>query len=318
MNERRWFLACAIVVLAACGDPDPVTPGDDGGTTDDGGTPPTDGGGPVNPPLAMADTDGDPENGTEAPADFACVGTATAPTGGAAVNTTAHFYDFQTNTTDVAAVPVQIFTNNLVTTGCAAPDCVASTTDASGDTTFSAAAEGWVAYRVPMNDRYFTTIGYNRAVPATADGTIGLPVVATLTVNSILALLRRSRVPTTSVVAGTITDCDGNTVSGAQLRVYQGGSQLPPGAGMMDFFVGYIEGGLPDRAATYTFPDGIYASANVPASTSPTRVELWAVIEEGADPVRVACEAIVAEADAISIISAGPTRNDYPSGHPCE
>lgn len=314
MNERRWLVACAVVALSACGDNGGG--GTDSGVADSGG-----GGsdaGALMLPRAMADTDGNAENGTEAPANFACLGTPTAPTAGAAIDFTANFYSFGA-TDPVPDAPVQIFTTNVVGPTCAAPDCATYTTDASGNATITAPASAWLAYRVPATGDFVDTIGYNRDAPAAATDTLDLPVVSMMTLGFIPALFFRTRVPGTGVVSGNLSDCDGNTVEGAQLHLFRGGTEIQPGSGMTDFFVGYFNAatGLPSRTAKWTDADGIYASANVEATTDLVRVEVWAVLTEGGEPERVACEAIQVAADAVSIISAGPTRGDYPAGHPC-
>jgi hypothetical protein len=291
----------AAMALSACG----------------GGTVMPDAGPPLILPAAMADTDGDPENGAEAAANFGCVGTRSAPAAGAVGTFTGHFYDFQTDTTNVTAAMVEVYSDNVVAGSCGA-GCMAYTTDAAGDAQIMLAQDAWFAYRVASNGTYVTTIGYNRGAPA-AGGTIQLPVVAQTTLNFIPMLYRRTRVPGTGVVAGELTDCDGNSVEGAIVRLFRDGVEVIPGTGMMDYFAGYFgeATGLPDARADNTTANGLYAAANVAATTDLVRIELWATETEGGSPMRVACEAIQVAADAVSVISVGPTRGDYPAGHPC-
>lgn len=289
-------------LLAACGSSTPMMP---------------DAGPPL--PVAMVDTDMDDME--DAMADFSCLGMRTAPAAGAAGEFTAHVHDFQGGTdTPTPMVELQVFPDNLVAAACEGT-CVTSMTDANGDTMVTAPADGWFAYRVPSpaDDDPVTTIGYNRAAPA-AGGTVNLPTVSLAVIGLIPSLFMRTRVVGTGVVSGSLSDCMGRGVRGARLRLFRSGEgEIMPGPGRMDFFVGYFSAasGLPSSRATFTDVDGIYASANVAATTDLVRVEVWAVLTEGGEEERVACEAIQVAADAVTIISVGPTRNDYPAGHPC-
>lgn len=307
MNERGSILVAA-VLLAACGGGGTMSMSSDSG--------------PPAPalPVAMVDTTEPPDRTADGPADFSCMGARTAPMPGAPVSFTAHAHDLQGGVAmGTAMVEVQFFANNLVSTPCAG-SCTSMTTNDMGNAMFMAAEDAWFAYRIPSptGGNPVTTIGYNRQVPGMGE-TVNLPTVSTTVIGLIPTLYMRSRVPGTGVVSGTLADCNGRTVRGARLRLFRGGSEIIPGAAMTDFFVGYFSAAtrLPDARATFSDVDGVFASANVAASTDPVRIELWAVLSEGSAEQRVGCEAIQVEADAVSIVAVGPTRSDYPAGHPC-
>jgi hypothetical protein len=119
------------------------------------------------------------------------------------------------------------------------------------------------------------------------------------------------------------------------------------------FFSG--DGATPDAGATYTAIDGLYVVLNVPPQVhgEVVRLEAWSypsapaaavaacagyatMAQCNADtanscswqanamacstvgtPVRIGCEAAQAFPDGVSIVNIGPTRSDYPAGHPC-
>lgn len=295
--RERLILACAVTLLGACSSPDPTPMGDDAG-----------------PPIPVA------------VGDFSCVGTRTAPAGGDTAAFNAHVYDFQGGaSTNVANIGVQIFPDNQITADCTGT-CQDLTTDASGELTgVMAPAGGWFAYRVEAGatgggSSPVLTVGYNRIAPA-AGGMINLPSVSSMTIGFIPSLYRRMRLPGTAIVSGSVVDCsaDGGTeVENAVLRLFRGDAEIIPGPSSTDFFIGYFNGsGLPSATRQYTNTDGIYAAANVEASAEPVRAEIWARTEEGADMRPIACEEIEVFADAVTIISVGPLRNDYEPGSGC-
>lgn len=302
MNERRWLVACAIVVLAGC---------DNGTTTADSGPVGTDAQVAM---LPLATT-------AEGPADFTCLGTETMPAPGEAVDFMAHLYDFQSGPTSaVPSIGVDIFPDNLVVPGCTGT-CTTLMSNATGDLTINAPTNGWFAYRIAAGTGTgpttpVLTIGYNRTAPG-AGGTITLPSVSSQTIGFIPSLYRRMRLPGTGIVTGNVSDCGGDTVEGAILRVFRGDTEVLPGPAQTDFFIGYFNGSVPAATRRFTDPGGIYAAANIDPTDDPVRVEIYAVIAEGAEPTLVACEEVRMFPDAVTIISVGPVRNDYPAGSGC-
>lgn len=298
MRERLSFLACAMVILAGCGD-------DDGGGTDAG--------------MVGSDAGAMPA----LTGNWECLGTRTAPTPGSEVSFGAHVYDFQGGeSSNVANIGMQVFPDNAITADCTGT-CQDFTTDATGNVTGIMAPEGgWFAYRVEAGTGSggttpVLTVGYNRVAPA-ASGTVQLPSVSSMTIGFIPSLYRRMRLTGTAIISGSLTDCAGDEVSNAVLRVFRGDTQIQPGPAQTDFFVGYFNGsGLPSATRQYTNTDGIYAAANVEASAEPVRIELWGALEEGGELQRVACEEFQVFADAVSIVSVGPLRSDYAAGSGC-
>ncbi|WP_236606903.1 hypothetical protein [Sandaracinus amylolyticus] len=269
----------------------------------------------------------DPDAGPPPPAltgDLSCVGTRTAPTGGAASTFTGHVYDFQSGeASSVGGVAVDYFPDNVVSEACAGT-CVTNTPGADGNVAGLTGMEGaWFAYRVAAGTGSggsvpVLTVGYNRQVPATG-GTAQLPSVSSMTIGFIPSLYRRMRLPGTAIVSGSFTDCAGAPVGNAVVRVFRGSTEIAPGANPTDFFAGYFGNTrLPDATRTTTNPmNGLFAAANAEATTDPIRVELWGSRTEGAAAERVACEEIQVFADGVTIVTLGPLRNDYAAGSPC-
>jgi hypothetical protein len=311
------LLGLAALVLAACGN---NNMGTDSGPPDTGAIE-MDSGPPAPRAAAATAVGADSMIGTsdDVLADFSCMGTAMAPTGGADATFTANIADFMTGAA-VDMIDVDIFPDNVVTDGCSGT-CVRMTSDAMGNLPGTAPAGGWMAYRVAAGGMApgdpVLTIGYNRVVPMMG-GMIELPAVSNATIGAIPAIYRRTRLPGTAIVSGSITDCAGDEVANARLRVFRGATEVLPGPAMTDFFVGYfngMSGPSPSRVTTHV--DGIYAAANLDPAGGPVRVELWApIVVDGAE-MRLACEEIRVFANAVTIISVGPARGDYPAGHGC-
>jgi hypothetical protein len=271
---------------------------------------------------AAVDTNGD--RMPDGPPDLSCLGMRTRPMEGDRVSFTAHIYDFQSgeSSTVSEAVDVDIFPDNVVTDDCSG-SCIRGNTGTSGDVMASGPQGGWFAYRVHAGTGTapttpVLTIGYNRIVPAEG-ARINLPSVSSMTIGFIPSLFRRTRLPGTAIVSGSVTDCMGRGIMNAVLRVYRGDTELRTGPNPTDFFIGYFnDANVPDPRRTVTNLNGLYAAANVDfVPDMPIRIELWAVLEEGGELRRIACEEVRVFADAVTIISVGPTRSDYPAGSRC-
>jgi hypothetical protein len=301
------FLAGAIVMLAGCGN-------NSSASTDSG---PPDAGVPLPPPASVLD------GADMVPADLSCRDMRTRPAGGATVTFTAHIYDFQSGPDSTVAEPVDvdIFPDNVVTPDCTGM-CMRANAGMTGDIMAMGPEGGWFAYRVHMGSGErptspVLTVGYNRVVP-TAGGRIALPSVSSMTIGFIPSLYSRRRVPGTAIVSGSLSDCEGRAIANAVLRLYRGDTLLQPGPNPDDYFIGYFNGAsLPDRRRQYTNTDGIYAAANVDPGTEPLRIELWAVLGDSDTLERIACEEVQVFADAVTIVSVGPERGDYPPGSRC-
>ena len=311
MTGRRLALGCAIGIALVAGCNNTST-----GT--DSGTPGTDSGGMTGLPVVSVGSSTMPMA-----ADLSCLGMRTAPMAGDPAAATVTVHDFQFAMNAIANAQVNLFPDNQITDGCTGT-CIAAMTDASGALMATMPAGGWFAYRIGAgatsgSSTTVLTVAYNRTAPA-AGGTIDLPSVSLSTIGLIPTLFMRTRVAGRGIVSGSIVDCAGEEIRGAEVHMFNGDTEIVGGPGAMDTFFGYFNGSrLPAATAVYTNYDGIFAGANVnvPDAGSPIRVELRGVTEEGGDPVLLACEEIEIFADAVSIISVGPLRSDYAADHGC-
>lgn len=262
------------------------------------------------------------------PADLACVGTATAPAGGDLIPLTMTLLSFgqddRAADTRVCFCPDNVLSPEAIAgTGCGA--CQDGTSDASGELSVMARAGGWYAYRVfahmgpTSRTTFLDSAQVNETAPTTGGATIDGNAVSALTANTIPAAELIARTPGTTTIAGRVLDCDG-PIRGAIIRAFHAdGTEIPEGVNVGDPHYRFFNGTeSPDANATFTAGDGLYIVANVtPASAGELiRVETWANVD-GVD-ARIGCEAISIFANGISIVNPGPTRSDYPAGHPCE
>ena len=301
------------LATTACG-------GGGGGT--DASTPSDTGSGSTLPPPTQ-------DLGTT-PADFACVGTATAPVGGELIPVTMTLLSFgqddRAADTRVCFCPDNVLSPEAIAgTGCGV--CQDATSDVDGELSVMARAGGWYAYRVfrhgvpggTSRTTFLDSAQVNETAPMTAGGTVDGNAVSALTANTIPAAELIARTPGTTTIAGRVQDCDG-PIRGAIVRAFHAdGTRIPEGVNVGDPHYRFFNGTeMPDANATFTAGDGLYIVANiVPASVGEViRVETWANVD-GVD-AQIGCEAISIFPDGISIVNPGPTRSDYPAGHPCE
>lgn len=309
-----------------------------GGTTTppDAGPPPTDGGGGhVFPTLPRA-TNGTPAMPEASLANYDCVGTRTAPTPGANVSYTFELRGFGSGDA-VANARVFFFPDNVPqTVDCtsASPTCTGScitfTTDSSGNGSVMGPASAWYAYSIcprpgaTMASTYVDSLQINESAPAAGGTAVEGNAVSVSTLNLIPAAFGFTRVPDSAIVAGEISDCDGDQVRGGYVRLFDAsGAELLSVPDVNDApHIQYFDGNEnPDGSTTFSQVDGLYAAANIPAPASgfaAVRAEAYAVIEDGGAPVLVSCESVGVYADGVSIVNLGPLRSDYPAGHPCE
>jgi hypothetical protein len=321
-DEARWFLKVALMGLAlsACNNPPAPTDANHMGTDGGGGD-----SGPVLPtlPAAMA---------SSGAAMVSCVGTATQPTAGANVAITLDLIAFgqhgdRAPNTRVCFCPDNVIDDAALTMtgGCGA--CQDVMTDGSGHASVMARANGWYGYRVfghhgaTPGTTFLDSIQINEQAPASAGGTVQGNAVTVLTENLILAAELLELVPGTTTIAGRIDDCGGNEVSNAIVRAFHAdGSEIIAGEETTSQRFQYFDGAEnPDASGTYTNTDGLYVVVNVPTTSGERiRVEAWGYTGTGTGtPTRIGCEAVEAFPDGVSIVNIGPTRNDYPVGHPC-
>jgi hypothetical protein len=288
------------------------------------------------------------------PAMLSCVGHQTAPTPGGSVSFTLNLLSFGENgdhapNTNVCFCAGNVFAPQslaALSTGQCGTGCMFVTTDASGHATVSGMANGWYAYRVfatmpagpTARTTFLDSIQINEPTPAASGATVDGNAVSALIANVVSQAELIPRTPATTTFAGRVRDCHGDNVQGAIVRAFHAdGTEIiedpngPTSAPHYRFFSG--DGSTPDSGATNTAIDGLYVGLNVPpcshpaatgmlcptGSTELVRLEAWAYT--GTDPmgtaVRIGCEAAQAFPDGVSIVNIGPTRSDYPAGHPC-
>lgn len=307
----------SIALAIGCGG-SPSSP-DSGTITGDGGT--------SFPPGIPTLTTGTMAMPAAAPADYACRGTSTEPTAGEDIDITMNLLFFG-DATPARNVHAWFFPDNVVRDTCDPAVCqdITSSMD-TGIAPVSARANGWYAYRVfarpgaTPGATVVDSVQYNEPAPAAAGGSIDGNAVSLQTVNLIPAVLGFPRQPGTSLMAGTVIDCEGDLVVGALIRVFSGDTEIAEGPANPDPHYRYFNGdSTPDGEALWTNADGLFAAVNIPVpddATSQLRIEAWGRPTAADEPIRLGCEAVRVLADAVTIINVGPLRSDYGAGHPC-
>ena len=303
---RIFFAIAGVLVLGGC----------DGTTATDAGV---DGGIFVDLPSAEAFTEGvtafEP-----APLDYSCLGTATAPIGGADVAVTFQLLDFQDDFV-VVDTDVWLFTDNTIANDCSGPMCQAFRTDSiMGNANVTMPAGGWYSYRVLPHDgptmgrRVFGVFQYNEPAPAAAGGSVEGNSVSGTTINLIPNLLGITREEGRAIVAGRFHDCVDSNVANAIVRIYDpDGNFIEPGLRATDpnyhYFTGLVTGNIPAQEAEYSAADGLYVALQIPwLDDRPYIVEGWA--NYGGEFQRVSCEAARIFTDSVTILNLGPMRQD--------
>jgi hypothetical protein len=291
--------------------------GGGGGGTDSGMTTGTDAGPPSAPAVLKEDG---------SPANFSCIGSATAPAGTGDATITLHAADFLSDA-DVGGVTVHFFPDNMPNSeDTCEGTCIEVMTDDVGDAMVTGNAGGWYAYRIlampsmpePMSSDPVRTVQYNEVTP-NEGGSATLNSVSQQAIGLIPSFLGRTRLPGTAVFSGTIEDCDGDAVQNARFRLYQGSTEIMHGTADTDPIFGHFtdtSSPLPNplEILPRSTPNGLYAAANVP--TGSVRVEIWGATEEGGTEQILGCEEVQAFGDTVTIINVGGLRMDGPAGCP--
>ena len=252
-------------------------------------------------------------------ADYSCINTGTAPTGGAPIDVEFQLRDFQDGF-EVPDATVWMFADNVIANECVGA-CQEFTTNGMGNGGVSLPAGGWYAYRVLPFDgptartTVFGVFQYNEPTPATAGGSVEGNSVSGTTIDLIPALLGITREAGRAIVAGRIHDCDDDhNIANVQVRIFDpDGNFVEPGTSTTDpnyhYFMGLVMGNVPDQTAQYSSSDGLYVVPQVPlVDDRPYRVEAWANLD-GVDQ-RVSCESARIFTDSITILNLGPMRAD--------
>lgn len=302
---RKIFAIASALALLGCDGTAATDAGVDGGLT-------------VDLPPAEAFTEGATAF-EPAPLDYSCLGTATAPAGGADIAVQFQLLDFQDDFA-VVDTDVWLFTDNTIANDCSGPMCQAFRTDAMGNANVTMPAGGWYSYRILPHDgptpgrRVFGVFQYNEPAPAAAGGSVQGSSVSGTTIDLIPALLGITREEGRAIVAGRIYDCADSNVANAIVRIYDpDGNFIEPGVRSTDpnyhYFTGLVTGNVPAQEAEYSAGDGLYVAPQIPLlDDRPYRVEGWA--NYGGRFQRVSCEAARIFTDSVTILNLGPMRAD--------
>jgi hypothetical protein len=301
--KRLWLSLGCMLALAGVGGCDGGGGGVDAGQDSGPGEPEL--------PVLMA-WDDDAEELVAA--DFSCLGTEPGPTAGAEAEIEVRTMARALMDAARPDTTVHIYPANQIPAGLECGDgCTSITTGTDGTTTVSLPAGGWFAYRVPSVGTTATTLQFNTF--ANPDSRVDLSVISRSLFEGALGAASVTVQEDTASFTGTFTDCSGNTVMGAQVRlvgpsgVIQGGT-APTGPRIVYW---NATGPFPSPTRTFTSEVGRYAGGNIPPAGR-VRLELWGVRTEGGDPELVACEQFDAHGDQVSIIAVGPLRSDAPAG----
>ena len=247
--------------------------------------------------------------------DYSCIGTATAPAATAPVAATLHANEFLSSA-DVTMQSIEVWTNNVIGTACAAPNCMMVTTDAMGDVMATAPGTAWFAYRLPASTGTAQVLAYNRRWNATAGGMLTITAFSSGTISTVSALLARTFSPTAGAASGTVEDCMGRGVMNAQIRLFTGGAEVIGGA-PADRATPRITGlqGTSPTASRLTGDGGTFVGANVPPGDY--RVEVYGTMTAGGTPMLVGCEEGMIVGGGITVFTIGGVRSDYAAGSGC-
>jgi len=252
-------------------------------------------------------------------ADFACRGSVTAPSEmGADADFDVEIQDFQSSN-PIEGLAVDVFADDEPSAGCG-PGCVRRLSDATGTIPANDVAGSWFAYRINAGvgiqagvaADYVQMLGYHLAAPMDGARTTVF-AIQDATIRTIEALLGLSEAPGTADLAGYLTDCEGEPIANATVRVFDASGEIPLGLGATGPRAYYFTGGLPGVRETSTNVDGLFGAANVPVPMDGRlRVELWGRTSAGDPPSRLACEAVEVVADGLTLLNVGPLRADGP------
>lgn len=196
-----------------------------------------------------------------------------------------------------------------------------------GSIAFEAVDGAWFSWRVvasatPTGADPLATVGYfGRVVVGTARDN-AIEYVSHATAQALASEHGRSRVSSSAMIVGAVRDCAGAPLGGVEVRAFVDGDRVIDGmsTGLGNAsFIGYRDelGAVSRRPFSSA---GDYVLGNLPRAWAPMRLEAWATLEEGAPPVRIACEELEPfAADDAVLIDLGPTRapESYPVDSPC-
>lgn len=311
--QKRLMMICLLAAVGCGGGTtatDSGTPNDTGSTVDTG--PATDSGPAVQPALEAYD------GSTPATLDLSCLGTRTVPMGGADNMATVTLTEYLTHS-PISGATLEVWTNDAPMGACAAPNCVSGMTDMMGHVALSAPAGGRIAYHITGMGTA-EVLAYNFTWPAAGTSTTSTAGFASSTISTISTLLGRTfNAAAAGAASGQVVDCMGHTVKNAEVRVFNGTTQIMngPASDRMSPIVVGLEGTSPTtRQGGYSGSGGTFVGANVPPGDS-YHVEIWGVRTAGSAAELIGCEEGRVVAGGITVLTVAPLRSDYAAGSAC-
>jgi hypothetical protein len=226
---------------------------------------------------------GDDGNFTEVgPANWSCLHTPSDDQPYAQdVTLTGAIEDFQSgDKLPEATVTVYTDTTNLSGPG---DDSHVSDIDGNFEVTLATGASR-VTFRVEHEDALPTLTLNQIYEPDTAAQTDTINSVSLLTANALPAFIGVTRTVGLGILAGSIIDCDGNTVGGAVATVSDASGQPSHLTGAQTFYFSALSTSLPvrhEQQITTNF-DGIFVVIELPESSA-SFLQLWGFVD-GQDP----------------------------------
>ena len=215
---------------------------------------------------------------------------------------------------------VQVFANNKIDLDkCEAPNCVEGMTNANGIVEMSSARAvpgSWYAYRVfakmgtTRDNTAVDSVQFNEIAPK-AGGSIDGISVSIRTLDLIPTVLGFNRAPGTSIVAGSIVDCDGKDVYGTRVRMYDvDGTEIVEGLKQSEPHFRYFDGdSFPSATQEFSHVDGLFAGANLPipnGTSRDIRIDIEGRLVGDSEPQLLARANAAIFPDTVTIINLQP------------
>ncbi len=283
--------------------------------------------GGCNPPPATTVTDSGPREDsgpiaqpvvatTAGTVNLGCVGTATVPAPTTMTSGTFHIQEFL-SMAPITGDRIDIFTNGVITDGCAAPDCTTYTTSGTGDVALTLGTGAWFAYRLAVSGQTAAVLGYDQPWVSTSGQLPGYGFApGTITAVGML-FMRDFQADRYGSMSGRVVDCAGQPLANVRMRVFVDGTEVVNGplADRTSARITGIEAPNPTRSGL-TGASGNFAGANIPPSGD-CHVEAWATRTEGALPELIGCSEGRVLVGGITISVVSGLRGDYPAGSRC-
>lgn len=223
------------------------------------------------------------ESPADKDADFSCLGMRAVPSStSAAISFDLEIKDFEDDF-HTEGLRVQVFADNLIDLdNCAAPNCVEGMTDKDGIVQGAQAAVipgKWYAYRVfakqgtTRDDTAVDSVQFNELLAPGKTANEGVSV-SIRTLDLIPTVLGFNRAPQTAVLAGSISDCNGDNVYGTRIKILDAVSrdEIEEGPKQSDPHLRYFDGDdFPSATQPFTHVDGLFAGANLPITDGKSR-----------------------------------------------